>query len=85
MVRLSLKMLHQKITASKEAVIFIQDRRAWYGINSQSELYGIPTLSGMALAVRLHSPSFPFDLDSIHHSVMIPYRNRLRIPYTALP
>ena len=41
-------------SASSEAVIFIQDRRAWDGINSHSELHGIAARPRMASAIRLH-------------------------------
>ena len=41
---------------------FIQDRRAWYGINSQSELHGIAACPRMASRGSVHPL---FGLDSI--------------------
>ena len=37
-------------------VVFIQDRRAWYGINSHSELYGIAARPRMASVKAFASP-----------------------------
>ena len=48
----------------KRLVLFIQDRRAWYGINELCSLYGITACPCMDSADRLYS-SFPFGLDSI--------------------
>ena len=85
MVRLSLSKLHPKITASFWSRYFLSKTE---GLGMASNCRA--NCMDLRLVRVWHQPlgcipTSPFALDSVHHSVKIPYRNKSRIPYTAVP